>query len=281
MVWLDGAGSSRMTVPGIASLQKPSPERHNRSCSSPKSDQLFSPLTPHNQPGQEVFQEKLSYFLSLPLLGIVSQTGSRVDAESNLACSQLCLLQQVLKKANKKASLTPNKQTLKSQVEKNRKQGRDEDKSRVDGAGGLAMIPAGGHCPRQAGRERTDGFPPPSQGGTAQGTHCQPSGACPYAPLSELVAGTQHLHPNHPQTEPKNLPEVLWSWGVSDTGLFLCVRSIKLLHSEEQHRPTHCGKARTGTKPTECSYRVQQSRQLCPKAARDASAVGKWELPCL
>lgn len=54
---LDGADSSRMTVPGIASLQKPSLERYNRSCSSePKTDQLFSPHT--TSQGQKVSQEK-------------------------------------------------------------------------------------------------------------------------------------------------------------------------------------------------------------------------------
>lgn len=120
---LDGADSSRMTVPGIASLQKPSLERYNRSCSSePKTDQLFSPHT--TSQGQKVSQEKPNCIsTSHPCLGIVSQRGSQVDAESSLACSQLCLSQQVFKKANKKASLTPNKQTLKSQVGK-KKQAR-------------------------------------------------------------------------------------------------------------------------------------------------------------
>lgn len=71
------------------------------------------------------------------------------------------------------------------------------------------MILFGGHCSRQAGRERTDGFPSPSQGGTAQELT-----ANPVVPVHMLHLLSWWQVPSiytlkHTQTEPKNLPEVL------------------------------------------------------------------------
>lgn len=117
-----------------------------------------------------------------------------MDAESNLACSQLCLSQQVFKKANKKASLTPNKQTLKFQVGKKSKQGGNEDKSRVDGAGGVAMILFGGHCPRQAGRERLMDSHHPARMAQPKEHTANPVVPAHMLHFAELVAVTQDLH---------------------------------------------------------------------------------------